>query len=138
MAGTVTVACKLPHGLQLELKGADGQAVRVPVKGNAAARRLEIADDKGNVVQHEGIASVQGGYGLTHGVDADFWAQWLKENADYAPVKNGMIFATAKGESAASKAREQAEIRTGFEPIDPLKPRPGIQPLDRNDNRQAA
>lgn len=133
MAGTVTVACKLPNGLHADLMdAASGRPIkRVTFIGSAAARSLERADDKGNPVDMEPLSIVRGGFGLTHNVPADFWEAWLAQNADYEPVRKGLIFASAKGDSARDQANDQAEIRNGFEPIDPTKPTAGITPLDR-------
>lgn len=147
MAATVTVACKLPNGLFLDLMGEEeiemmpsnsGPVKQVRrqllkrqfVRGVAAERRLDRGDDNGKPIEHGGLDIVQGGYGLTFDVDASFWDAWLAQNQNYPPVKNGLIFATTK-DKAASRAREQEEIRSGLEPIDPEKPGRNLKPLAR-------
>jgi hypothetical protein len=64
-------------------------------------------------------AITAGGYALTHGVDADFWAEWIKTHADYAPVVNGSLFAVPKPEEARNEAKRNAKVRSGLEPLDP-------------------
>ena len=117
---TVMVACKLPNGLLADIR--DGRGVIKATaffRGSAAERRLERADDKGQITEFEGVSSVAGGFGLTE-VSADFAEVWFKENADYEPVKRGLIFMSER--DARGQAREKKEIKSGLEPIDPEKP----------------
>lgn len=99
----ITVGCKLPHGLIIKTGGK-----AVTLNGANSAR-------------------IVGGYGLTQ-VDKDFFEAWKKEFAQFPPLKHGLIFAQEKPASADSQAKEQADIRTGLEPIDPAKPAPGVRP----------
>ena len=111
MAGTVTVACKLPNGLHLDLPGRD----RVTVRGFAVAWG------------EASPLSIVGGFGLTPGVDADFFEEWMITNADFEPVKKGLIFASAKASDATAQAKEFAGLKSGLEPLDPDKPGPGLE-----------
>lgn len=104
---TVTVACKLPNGLMLDIPGA-----KAPVVLNGAIHPDAIA-----------------GHGLTE-VDADFWAAWTKLYADFQPLKKEMIFAQGSERSAVAKAKERKEEKSGLEGLDPEKPAPGIKPED--------
>ena len=115
----VIVACKLPQGLHAECRDNAGETVRVTFRGSAAERRLQMADDKGRMMDHPTIREVKGGYGLTK-VDKAFWDQWSKENATAPFMKAGLIFAAPNYDRTAGRAREQAEISNGLEPIDPL------------------
>lgn len=121
MASTVTVACKVPNGLHLDLCDTEGRVLkRVTVRGNAAQRLVERANDSGRMAtSFEPVSSVREGFGLTPNVDADFWESWLKQNANYAPVAAGLIFAHATPAYVASKATERAEVMSGMEPINP-------------------
>lgn len=101
---TVTVGCKLPNGLHLDLGDK-----RVTLNGANSAR-------------------IVGGYGITEGVDAAFFEAWKKTYADSPAVKNGLVFAHGKTGDVEAQAREQAEIRTGLEPLDPEKPGPNLEP----------
>lgn len=121
---TVSVGCKLPAGLHADLtapatimKTPQGEHAlagpllqRVFFRGSAPQRKLDAA---GAAYAHP---SVIGGYGITHDVPKDFWERWIADNKDYAPVKAGLIFALA-GDKAKGRAKEQAEIKSGLEPL---------------------
>jgi hypothetical protein len=127
--GTVTVACKFPAGILLQLcrettyveetsggtrlerRRFDKVGKIIAVRGPA---RANGQTPKGYVLPH-----VEGGYALTHGVDKDFFEEWMRQNKDNPLVTNGMIFACDSVGSATSKAREQEELLSGFEPITP-------------------
>jgi hypothetical protein len=99
----VTVACKLPHGLHLDLpQGEDN--VRVTLNGSNSMRVVGI-NDKTNAQR----------FGLT-GVPKDFYETWLNVvGKQYAPVKAGLIFAHKDARSVEAKAMEHDEIKNGFE-----------------------
>lgn len=99
---TVVMGCKLPNGLIIEHGGR-----RFTLKGSNAAR-------------------IVGGYGLTEGVPKDFAEAWLKSHADLGTVKNGLVFIQTSESSAKAAAKERRDVKTGLEPIDPLKAPPGI------------
>lgn len=100
----VSVGCKLPHGLHLDLKNSEGP-VRVTLVGANASR-------------------IVGGYGITENVSSDFMAQWLKKNAKHPSVVKGLIFIHSDTKSAEAMAKERADdpqTATGLEAIDPVK-----------------
>lgn len=97
----VSVGCKLPHGLHLDLKGNDGN-IRVSLVGANASR-------------------IVGGYGITENVSAEFMAQWLKKNAKHPAVVDSSIFIHSDARSTEAMAKERQSVVTGLEPIDPLK-----------------
>lgn len=104
MAGIVTVACKHPSGLHLDLEAADGTKARVTLKGNAVPF---------------GVPSyLIGGYAMTE-VDADHWAAWLEKYKDSSLVKDRIIFAQPKRSNAEAQAKDQAEVPAIAEPVDP-------------------
>ena len=110
MAGTVTVACKLPNGIVLDIRDEVGVTLKaVTLNGS----RHRVRPDGMPIFAWE----VHGGYGLTPNVDQEFWDEWSKSNATYGPFKQGLIFALPKLDSAISKAREQEELKTGLEPL---------------------
>jgi hypothetical protein len=125
VAGTVTVASKLPHGLVLELE--EEIKDKEPVMGGGH-REVKRWRKNGQAVTINGMArpfgaayspTVQEGVGLTFGVDAEFFSKWLAQKKDFPPVVAGMIFAAATTESAIDHAQEISSLKTGFEPIDP-------------------
>ncbi len=92
---TVTVGCKLPHGL------------------------VARVDEKTVVFNGLNSSSVIGGHGLTPDVDQSFWIEWLKRNAGAAFVKNGFVFAQAKPADAIAQAKDNQSPATGLEPLKP-------------------
>ncbi|EOC1689306.1 hypothetical protein ACI1BE_000504 [Cronobacter turicensis] len=106
MAETIVVGCKLPNGLVVEQ---DGYTVTL----NGA--------NSSNVV---------GGYGLTEGVDKDAFDKWLEVHKSQPYVKNELVFAQAKANSAQSKANENASVKSGLEGLPQDKPAPGIEKAD--------
>lgn len=105
----VTVGCKLPNGLHLDLDGR-----RATINGANSSR-------------------IVGGYGLTE-VDKDLWEAWAKAYAESPLIKNGLVFAQGSAASAEAKAKEQAEIKSGLEPLVPGKGVLGeVQPAKAGD-----
>lgn len=124
MAGTVTVASKLPHGLVLQLQTSITRTE--PVVGGGTrdvtswAKAGQSVVIKGNAVRAgESRSDLTNGYALTHGVDADFFAAWLEQHKDMEAVKNGFVFAHEKQNVVEGKAKDHVKEKTGFEPIDP-------------------
>jgi hypothetical protein len=127
MAGTLTVACKLPAGLILQVWNMEdhdepvfGGGVKVvkravkhgpAIKINGSARRM------GADAPHE----IRGGVGLTYGVDEDLWKRWLEQNKDEPYVKNGLVFAqpTGKPGEIGAQIRDHRTLKSGMEPLDP-------------------
>jgi hypothetical protein len=132
MASTVTVACKIPSGLVLRIM--EAHDFDEPVLGGGT-RTVKLHRQIGDYVQIKGNSAphgiplvLHGGYALTPNVDADFWAKWLEQNAGTDMVKNNLIYALAREDSAAAKGREQAEIRSGLERLNPEKlPKTGVE-----------
>lgn len=91
----VTVGCKLPAGLILEV----GEK-RVTVNGSNSS-------------------VVIGGHGITEGVDKDFFDSWLSAHSFLDFVKNGFLFAHEKANNVTAEAKDKASVETGFEPINP-------------------
>ena len=108
---TVTVGCKLPHGLHLDIVKIGEPVDRHTINGSNSSR-------------------IVGGYGITEGVPRAFWERWLEQSKALAMVKNGLIFAHAEAASVISKAKDGAAEINGFERIDPSKPPKGIAKSD--------
>lgn len=95
MAATVTVGCKLPNGLILELGDK-----RVTVKGANSS----------NII---------GGHGITEGVDKEFFDAWMTKNKELSFVKAELLFAHEKTANTTAQAKERKKEKTGLEPLDP-------------------
>ncbi|EKN4095946.1 hypothetical protein AB1E84_002405 [Yersinia enterocolitica] len=106
MSEVLTVGCKLPNGLVLEQDG-----YQVELNGSNSSL-------------------VFGGYGLTEGVNKDAFDKWLSVHKDQPYVKNDLIFAQAKTNSAQAKASENAKVKSGLEGLPQDKPMPGIEKAD--------
>lgn len=124
MASTVSVACKLPNGLFLRLFEMVEYDEPVMGGGTKTAKR---AVQKGGTVRLNGNAVPFGkmvsypiiaGYAMTT-VDADFWAEWLRQNADHDAVRNRLVFANEKPDVVNGRAKEHAELQSGLQPLEP-------------------
>jgi hypothetical protein len=126
MPDTVTVASKLQNGLVLQLykmvptreplpgggtretKRAEKVHQPITIAGCAVFRGVDLAEREPKVLT--------GGYALTHGVDAEFFAEWLRQNADADIVRNKLVFAHAT--DTAGQAKEHAALKSGAEPLE--------------------
>ena len=136
MSDTVTVACKLPHGLVLRLhemvemneptagggfrKVKRAQAIGEPVVLKGYVRRFDRRLEPAPVAQTSSFA-------LTHGVDADFFKKWLAQNHDLDAVKNNLIWAHSAADMIEGFIIEYEAQKSGIEPIDPQNLPRGIQ-----------
>jgi hypothetical protein len=106
-SGKISVGCKLPHGLHLDIGD-----TRVTLKG---------AND----------AEIIGGHGITENVDAAFFAKWCELNHQHPALENNLIFAQAKTADVKAQAKEQKNVKTGFEGINPAAPGDGVKPDEK-------
>ena len=132
---TVTVACKMPHGLVLRVF--DMRDKDVVAAGGTGRFSVKEAVERKQRVTLNGFAHPQdkaplapqvGGFGLTFGVPLEFFELWLTQNKDSDVVQNGLVFAHTKRDGAEGEAREKTDLQSGLERLDPTKPPPGIVP----------
>src|SRR5579863_5162866 len=98
MPGTVTVACKMPNGMVLRVH--DTIHREFPSLGGGT-RTETIPIEKARVVVAGPVVPfgmapkvpIQGGYALTHGVDADFWKAFAAQHKDAPYIREGLVFA---------------------------------------------
>lgn len=130
---SVTVACKLPHGLVMRVF--DMVKTDEPMYGGGF-KTIEQARERSDRVIINGNSHPQneapgcqivGGYALTYGVDKSFWELWIKQNASSAMVKNKLIFAHEGLKNAEAEAKEKDGVRSGLERLDPKKLPKGLQ-----------
>ena len=100
---TCTVGCKFPSGLELELNG-----VTVVLNGSNSTEII-------------------GGFGITENVDKDFMDAWIKQHKDSSLVSTGCVFIQEVAKNAKAQAKDNADLKSGFEPINPDKLPPGIE-----------
>jgi hypothetical protein len=127
---TVTVACKMPGGLRLRLfrkedsfvpmfgGGVSKETISRPIDG--AMILIRGPRHLGGTIPPDMMHSfMPGGYALTSGVPRDFWEQWLEDNKHSDLVKNKIVYAADREDLARDQAREQHELQSGLQPIDP-------------------
>jgi hypothetical protein len=126
---TVTVGCKIPNGIKLQLRhpshdNGRGEMVAGPVKAEftlkGPSRPLNIMPDS------FAAELASGGFGLTE-IPEDFWLEWVSGNLTLDMVAKGFIFAEDDHASAVDHAKDNKDVRTGMEPADPNKPGPGLE-----------
>jgi hypothetical protein len=122
---TVTVACKLPHGLQLRVFDKMPQLMPVPGGGHreiqSMAPREEVYVVNGNAFEQDKAphCQIEHGFALTRGIPKDHWDLWLKQNEKAPYVVNKMIFAYENEQKITGSAKEHEGVQTGLERIDP-------------------
>lgn len=128
-SATVTVACKFPAGVVLQLC----REVKFVEEGLGGTRVNRIRYDKegptftvrgpampnGMVPKGYKRPIIEGGYALTRNIPAAFWDQWLAQNEQNPLVLNKMIFAHENQDDIEGLARDNEHVRSGFEPIEP-------------------
>lgn len=105
MSDDVLVACKLPHGIYLNV----GKQ-RIKLNGVMHSRHLEVPF----------FMAPMKAVGLTK-VPRDFWDAWIKDHQEFEPVKKGLIFASDKKKRLLDEADEKSDLKSGLERIDPSK-----------------
>lgn len=125
MATTVSVACKMPSGLILRLFRMEDYSEPVMGGGTRTSQRAVQVDEP---VRIHGVAvpfgrfprtPIIGGYAITPNVDAEFFAEWLKQNAEHDVVKNNLIFTHDKPDFVEKRARDNEKRLSGLEPLNP-------------------
>lgn len=133
---TVTVACKLPHGLVLRVF--DMVETKEPLMGGGYHTVKQARERPDRIIvngcahpQNKApLCQVVAGYALTTGVPKEFWDRWLAQNANADMVKNNLIFAHENLRNAEAEATEKKDVRSGLERLDPKSLPKGIQPSD--------
>lgn len=117
----VTIYCKLPNGLRLRNFRMIEQSE--PVLGGGF-RDFRIAEPVGPEVlalgnrvriDHPTPHRIIADFGVTEGVDKDFWDAWLEANKDQPYCKNGLIFAAEKRDYGEDEAHDRRDTRSGLE-----------------------
>lgn len=126
----VIVACKLGVAFfQLQLCREE----TVDEQTQTGIRQVKKWTRTGQVVRIRGTAYPRGtppagyperptivdGAALNHGVDKDFWDQWVEQNRLNPVVVNRMVFAHESRDHVEGQAREHKDALSGLEPITP-------------------
>jgi hypothetical protein len=139
MAGFVTVGCKIPNGVILQLQKLEDYDVPVMGGGVKTEKRSVrigspvVLRGPGRAIGQEPSVPIIGGkwpgygYALNHNIDADFWAAWCEQNKDSDLLQHHMLIAQPKVGGTEAEAREKVGLRSGLEPINTTEPLPGSQ-----------
>lgn len=125
MAGLVTVACKIPNGLLLQVfqmedaqepvMGGGWKTVKRATRVGASVKLNGPAVAYGKPMPHD----IRYGVGLTYGVDADFYNAWAEQNKGSDFIVKRLVYAHAKGSEVEAQSKDQVSIKSGLEAVDP-------------------
>jgi hypothetical protein len=128
---TVTVACKIPNGLIIQCydmvdsyEPVYGGGQRPMKKAQAVGNPITLTGPARPINSDPELKRVVGGYGLTFGVNADYFNRWCEENKMSDVIRNGLVFAEEKDENAVAKAKDMKAVRSGLEPLNPDSRKP--------------
>lgn len=135
MANTVTVLCRLPSGVTLELHDLDGLKSRAsseaPVMQAAIpVRSVTLNGAKHDPAYHHAEGRLLGRAGRTE-VDGDFWKAWIDQNQRNQLVTQHLVFAEANAAKADAAVAELAKEKTGLEGADQNALPGDVQKADR-------
>lgn len=91
---SVTVGCKLPHGLILDH----------PLDPD---KKVELKGKNGSLI-------IGAEYGTTE-VDGEFWETWKTVHKDFPALRSGAIFEARNASELTAVAAELEDEKTGFE-----------------------
>jgi len=126
---TVIVCCKYPNGMILRLQQKE-TAIEQTMTGpkefdrwvdKPGSPKYVIAGAGYPVMAPKGFprqVPIEGAYGMTFGIPADFWAEWVEQNKLAPYVVDGAIFAMSSRDDATALARENESFKTGLEPLE--------------------
>ena len=125
MPVTVSVGCKIPNGLMLQLYRVETYDEQLMAGGTRKAKR---ALPQGQAIKLNGCARRVGkdaphliirGAGITSGVDKATFEEWMRVNAESDVVKKGLVFAQPNDREIEAQAKDHVTLKSGLEPIDP-------------------
>lgn len=131
-ANTVTVACRLPNGLILQLE--ERVEVNEPQRDGGVRtitqyrRRPEQYVLNGCAINFESVKrglempALAGGFALTPGIPKEFWEKWYEAHRHDDFVRRGLVFAADSEQDARREAAQNGEKVRGLDPIDPDNP----------------
>ena len=107
---SVTIGCKLPHGIVLDH----------PLDPE---KKVELKGKNGSMI-------VGAPYGTTE-VDGEFWETWKTVHKDFPALRSGAIFEAANASELTAVAAELEDETTGFEPM--AQNAQGVKPATEGD-----
>ena len=138
--GTVTVACKVQNGLRLRIGDFEeetkiiGGAARTYKIWKSHPKQVHIKGPRRRYEVDTAPIQMENGFVLTHGVDADFMAKYMKDNADSDIIQRGLLKVIPKVNDSEAVLRDARDARTGLEPMaqsdDPRQPKKVSRRMD--------
>ena len=107
---SVTIGCKLPHGIILDH----------PLDPD---KKVELKGKNGSLI-------IGAEYGTTE-VDGEFWETWKTVHKDFPALRSGAIFEAANASELTAVAAELEDEKTGFEPM--AQEAQGVKPANKDD-----
>jgi len=125
MAATVTIGSKDPNKMVLSIQASATHTEPVLGGGLREVTRW-FNTGKQIVLNGTGVQWGQArthpmahGYALTPNVPADLWAEWVKQNQGSPLLTSGVLICHAKLADVVANAKNNRELRTGLEAVDP-------------------
>lgn len=101
---TITIGCRLPSGLVLDI-------------GDDKNTKVELAGQRQAQARSKIVLLSEDDYGTTE-VDESFWEAFCKRvGPDFAPLKSGAIFVAKNEKEAKAKHKDLKGQKTGHEPL---------------------
>lgn len=97
MSETVTVGCKYPSGVLIQV-------------GNTTHK-----------INGANSSEIFGGHGITDDVPKALWDAWVIENKNHDLLTKGFIFAHGQRKEVKAQAKEKAQVKTKAEAVVPPK-----------------
>jgi len=123
MPGTVTVMCKMPNGVILDLdryERISSSEQNLQVRTISGGRTVELkgyAHRRGADPKVSPPPTLFGGY-RSNEIDADFWAEWYERNKDTsALIKDKLIMGPPPKGSAIDQAKDHDAVPAQFSPL---------------------
>lgn len=108
MSKTVTIGCRLPSGIVLDLE-----------KNGQVVQSVELAGQRQTQQRSPIILLSADDYGVTE-VEESFFEAWKAQvGKDFAPLASGAIFEAKNASDAGAKAKDLKAKKTGHEPASP-------------------
>lgn len=121
MANLISVGCKLPQGLIIEV---GYKAVPGGIERGADYQKVTLAGANQHSIITGSLRTPSPGDlrpGITNNVDEALFDRWVADHQDSNIVRNGLVFKAKNAGEATAKANDVAKKRTGMEAVDPTK-----------------
>jgi len=119
---TISVGCKLPHGMHLDITSFGEPTKRFTLKGINSLTA-------GAIIR----PATREGYAITDNVPQEFFEEWMRTHSNHPAVKNNLIFAHKQAASVRDMGEEFKDELNGFEPLDPTVKTHGVEARKEDD-----